>query len=74
MEPKYQITIDKFKCVGSTLCVQFAPQVFGLDEQKQSKVMTVDIEDEAMLVNAAEQCPMAAITVKNLQTGQRLCP
>ena len=37
-EQRLEVRVDLNKCVGSTLCVQIAPEVFALDENRQSKV------------------------------------
>jgi ferredoxin len=74
MEPKYKITIDKYKCVGSSMCVQVGPAIFGLDKNRQSKVMDEQTEDLNVLLAAAEACPVGAITVEEVDTGKRLFP
>lgn len=74
MKPKYTITVDKFKCVGSTQCLQTAPHIFGLDKDKQARVMDPGTDDKAQLLAAAEACPVGAITVVDPETGARLFP
>ena len=74
MSQKYAITVDKFKCVGSTQCMQTAPHIFGLDKNKQSKVMDPNTEDKTKLLAAAESCPVGAISVIEIETGKQLFP
>jgi ferredoxin len=68
---RLRVTVDRDRCVGSTLCVQFAPGAFVLDEKKQAVVADLDAVSEETLRNAAEQCPLMAITIENTETGER---
>lgn len=68
------VRIDKTKCVGSTLCVQFTPGVFALDEKKQSKVADERGATNAALRNAAEECPVSAIILEDAETGEQVFP
>ncbi len=74
MGKSLRITVDHDKCVGSTMCVLTSPSVFALDEKGQSIVVDPAGDTEERVVDAAEQCPMSAITVNNAETGRRLFP
>ncbi len=74
MGKSLRIWVDHDKCVGSTMCVHTAPSVFALDEEGQSIVVDPAGEAEETIVDAAEQCPMMAITVDDAETGTRLFP
>lgn len=69
-----RIQIDHARCVGSTLCIHFAPKVFGLNERRQSVVMDAAGDTAERICAAAEQCPVSAITVEDARTGRRLFP
>ena len=69
-----RITINPFKCVGSTMCIQTAPRAFQLNERKQSTVSDPTGETLAKLREAAEQCPMSAIRIEDADTGQVIFP
>ena len=69
-----QITVDHNRCVGSTMCVQFAGEVFELNDEGQSIVKDPDGGTSEEVVDAASQCPMEAITVSDIATGERLFP
>ena len=62
------------KCVGSTMCIQYAPKVFGLNDDRQSTVINPDGESAACIRAAAEQCPMEAVTLEDANTGQQVFP
>lgn len=67
-----RISVDHHKCVGSTLCTLIAPSVFALDDQGQSIVVDPTGDTEEQVVDAAEQCPMSAISVADAESGERL--
>lgn len=69
-----RITINPFKCVGSTMCIQSAPRAFKLNERKQSSVNDPTGETLAKLREAAEQCPMGAIRIEDVETGKVIFP
>ncbi len=74
MDEPLRISVDHNKCVGSTLCVLTSPSVFALDENGQSIVLDPAADTKERIVEAAEQCPMSAITVADAETGRRLFP
>jgi ferredoxin len=75
MEPQEQritVTVDQNVCVGNASCVAVAPQVFALDENRQSIVIDphgASLED---VLEAADDCPVAAISVVDAVTGEAL--
>lgn len=69
-----RIWVDHDKCVGSTMCVLTSPSVFALDENCQSIVVDPAGDTRERVVEAAEQCPMSAITVHEAETERRLFP
>jgi ferredoxin len=74
MGKSLRISVDHAKCVGSTMCVLTSPSVFALDEKGQSIVRDAAGDTRDRVVEAAEQCPMSAITVEDAETGRRLFP
>jgi ferredoxin len=69
-----EIVVDHDRCVGSRMCVQFASEVFALDDEGQSIVADPDGAGRDQIVEAAAQCPMEAITVVDSATGEKLFP
>ena len=69
-----RISVDHDRCVGSTMCVLTAGDVFALDEDGQSVVVDPGGADRDTILDAAEQGPMEAISVVDDATGQVLFP
>jgi ferredoxin len=67
-------TVDHAVCVGNAGCVATAPGVFALDEGRQSIVIDRDSASWELVVEAAEQCPVGAISVTDAATGESLFP
>ncbi len=64
------IQVDHNKCVGSQMCIYVAPDMFELDAGGQAEVKS--ITDRSKAIEAAEQCPMEAITVT--EGGEVIAP
>lgn len=66
--------VDHDLCVGSTMCVQFADQHFELDDDRQSVYVAGETDDRDTVLEAAANCPMEAITVTDVDSGEVLFP
>lgn len=71
---RLRITVDQAKCVGSTTCINTAQATFALDAAGKSSVVNPQGNPEAVVIEAAESCPVGAITVEDAETGERLFP
>ena len=58
----YRIVIDRSLCSGFGSCAELAPEIFELDGEGLAAVR-VGTSDDAAVLEAAAQCPMAAISV-----------
>lgn len=58
----YKIEIDRSLCSGFGSCVELAPDVIALDKDGLASVRVGTTTDPVVL-EAAAQCPMAAITI-----------
>ena len=74
MTKRYRIRVDHDRCVGSTLCLHFAPRVFALDANGQAIVANAEGADGEATREAAEQCPQAAIKLEDADTGEQVFP
>jgi ferredoxin len=71
---RLEITVDPHRCVGSMMCVMVAAKTFALDEGGQAEVIDAAGDPADDVVNAAVQCPMIAISVRDADTGEVLFP
>jgi len=74
MARKLKISVDLNVCVGNAMCETFATNTFTLNEDRQSAVADPDGDPEETVLEAAENCPVSAITVKDAETGEQLFP
>jgi ferredoxin len=67
---RYRIEVDRAVCQGTGLCVGVAPEHFALDDSFVSRPVhdVVDADDD--LLDAAECCPVEAITLTDVDTGR----
>jgi ferredoxin len=52
----------------------FATKTFALNANRQSEVVDPAGDAELVVLEAAENCPVSAITVEDADTGERLFP
>ena len=74
MAPKLRVSVDLNICVGNAMCETFAPKVFVLNEDRQSVAQDPAADTLENIMEAAENCPVSAITVINDETGETLFP
>jgi ferredoxin len=74
MARKLKITVDLNVCVGNAMCETFATNTFALNDDRQSSVANPDGDTEDVVLEAAENCPVSAITVSDAETGEQLFP
>lgn len=68
------VTVDRSVCVGNAMCVALAPTLFHLDDERQSVVSNAGPVGSEAAIDAAENCPVGAITVVEATTGEHLAP
>jgi ferredoxin len=71
---KLKIWVDHDVCVGNQMCETFATKSFRMNEKRQSVVIDPPGDDEAAILEAAENCPVSAIFVEDAETGEQLFP
>lgn len=64
----FRIEIDRELCSGFASCVQEAPEIFELDPSGKATLLVQKTDDERAL-SAAAGCPMNAIAVFDVDTG-----
>jgi ferredoxin len=71
---RWHIEVDRTVCIGSGMCFAAAPEGFKLDAARQSNPVEPDATAAESLLAAAEGCPVEAITITLLGTGQPVFP
>ncbi len=56
------------------MCTNIATRVFALNDNLQSEVANPEGDPEEKVLEAAENCPVSAITVVDAETGDVLFP
>ncbi|GAB1513978.1 ferredoxin [Actinophytocola sp. KF-1] len=58
----WQVSVDRAVCLGSGMCAALAPELFELDDF--ANPVNPDIEPNEVALDAADQCPAQAISVR----------
>ncbi|MGK5733141.1 ferredoxin [Streptomyces sp. URMC 124] len=58
----WRVTVDRSACLGSGICAALAPELFALDGER-SRAVRERTEPGETVLDAADSCPAAAITV-----------
>ncbi len=69
---KYQIKIDRQKCIGCGTCSALAPNTFEIDNDMKAKVKNPNGNDEKTILQAAQSCPTEAIELT--KDGKKVFP
>ncbi|AGL16469.1 ferredoxin [Actinoplanes sp. N902-109] len=70
---RWQLWIDRERCIGSAVCAASAPAHFELDGF-QPRVRTGEIDADEQVRAVAQACPSAAIHLRDTATGELLEP
>jgi ferredoxin len=66
----YKIVIDRSLCSGFGTCAELAPNVFQVAGDGIAEARVGESHDPSVL-EAAAQCPMGAIAIYDLATGEQ---
>ncbi|MFF3915921.1 ferredoxin [Streptomyces sp. NPDC001852] len=69
----WHLHVDSARCIGSGMCAGAAPDLFALDGDHARAVNESVPEHDDRALEAAEICPMQAITVRDAD-GRRIGP
>jgi ferredoxin len=70
----WRVTIDDSLCIGSGGCVLRAPDAFELDVYRQSCVRHELLPVSDLILDAAESCPVEAISILDEDSGKPVFP
>lgn len=68
----WHVAVDREVCIGSGIRAGTAPEAFRLDDDRSHPV-AAEIEPDETVLDAADSCPVLAITVHSA-TGEELGP
>ena len=74
MAPRLRITVDRSVCDGNAMCGLIAPHTFGIDESHKATVIDPQGDAADLVLEAAANCPVRAISVADAATGAPLYP
>ncbi|MQG79418.1 MAG: ferredoxin [SAR202 cluster bacterium] len=74
MARKIAVSVDHDICVGNAMCITIATKAFELNDERQAVGANPDGDPEELILEAAENCPVAAITVTDADSGEQLFP
>lgn len=68
------VEVDRVRCVGTGLCAATAPGDLALGADGRAEARSGPGAGSAELTEAAEMCPVEAISVRLAATGERIAP
>ncbi|MBC7272971.1 MAG: ferredoxin [Streptomyces sp.] len=74
MGDRWRVAVDRSLCIGSAQCVHHAPRAFRLDTGRQSRPVDPVADAAEEILTAAENCPVEAITIELLGSGEAVFP
>jgi ferredoxin len=63
MPAGWSVTIDRELCMGSGLCIVYAPGTFAHDSEAKAVVIDPSTDDIEAVRTAVEACPTRAVTL-----------
>ena len=57
----WTVTVDRDRCIGSGMCIVYAPGTFAHDEQAKAVVLDPSTDDVEAVRIAVEGCPTRAL-------------
>lgn len=73
---KYIIEYDRNKCIGAASCAAIAPLTFFMDDENKAVFQkdSVDFDDDSVILEGAESCPVFAIKIIDKASGEVIFP
>ncbi len=59
--PDWSVTVDREQCMGSGLCLLYAPGTFTHDDEAKAVVLESPTDDIEAVLTAVAACPVAAL-------------
>ncbi|WP_406281866.1 ferredoxin [Embleya sp. NBC_00896] len=74
MGDRWRVEVDRSVCIGSGMCIGSAPADFKLDAGRQAHPRTEETDASDAIMEAAESCPVEAISILRLSDGATVFP
>ena len=74
MAERWLLEVDHRVCAGSGMCVGLAPAAFELASARQASPKVAEVDPDDAVLEAAENCPVEAITITDAVTGAAVFP
>ena len=71
---KLSVAVDHGLCIGNAMRITIATKAFTLNDDRQAIPADVDADSAELIIDAAKNCPVAAILVADADSGERLFP
>jgi ferredoxin len=59
------IVVDRELCMGSGMCIVYAPNTFAHDEETKAIVVDANGDSIEAVLNAVQACPTSALRIVN---------
>jgi ferredoxin len=69
----YRVSIETSICIGSSNCMEEAPDAYTVDERGLAALIQPTAPDDRLLAGA-RACPVDAIRIFDIATGRRVHP
>ena len=69
-----RIVVDPAACAGNAMCVMIAPNTFDIGDLSKATVTDPRGDSSELVLEAAANCPVRAISVVDADTGETLYP
>jgi len=74
MTDNWRVSVESGTCIGSGICRSLAPQVFVLGDDRVSRPSHDVVGEDLTVADAANCCPVQAISVTEVATGRLIAP
>jgi ferredoxin len=72
-DTRWRLEVDRHTCIASGMCTGVAPDHFVL-EGDGSHALADEVDQDEAVIDAAESCPVEAIKVFSVASGELVSP